>query len=169
MADRHTRIFGSQIKDLTVTSDELAADSVIAGKIADGAVDVAAAIADGIVSEVKLDVNTAAGVGVDGYVLYWNNGVGKLDYKSVTSQDLSTVVLESDVIANEVPTGVINGANTDYTLANTPESGTVVVLLNGIQQQPGSGNDYILSGTTISFATAPETGMDVMANYLKVS
>ncbi len=148
MADRHTRIFGSQIKDLTITTDDIAANAV---------------------TEAKIDINTAAGVGVDGYVLYWNNGAGKLDYKAVVAQDLTSVVLEADVIANEVPTGDINDINVTFILANTPESGTVVVLLNGIQQQPGSGNDYVLSGTSVIFSTAPETGMDIMVNYIKQS
>jgi len=29
------------------------------------------------------------------------------------------------------------------------------VVLNGLQQEPGSGKDYSLSGTTVTFAIAP--------------
>ena len=47
-------VSGVKISDLGVGSGQLAADAVIAGKIADGAVDASSAIADGIVSEPKL-------------------------------------------------------------------------------------------------------------------
>ena len=47
-------VSGVKISDLGVGSGQLAADAVIAGKIADGAVDVSAALVDGIVSEPKL-------------------------------------------------------------------------------------------------------------------
>jgi len=45
---------GVKIADLGVGSGQLAADAVIAGKIADGAVDASSAVADGIISEPKL-------------------------------------------------------------------------------------------------------------------
>ena len=45
---------GLKVSDLGIGSGQLAADAVIAGKIADGAVDVSAALVDGIVSEPKL-------------------------------------------------------------------------------------------------------------------
>lgn len=185
MADRNTKIRGSQVrKGLGLENDasNLLKVKVYAnfGIALDGnglAVDYdnatigiitnKLAVLDGGLPEVKLDVNTAAGVGVDGYVLYWNNGAGKLDYKAVPAS--GDVVLEADVIANEIPSGDINGANTDYTLANTPESNTVQVYLNGLLQEPGSGKDYQLSGTTISFSTAPDSGDIILVNYIKAS
>ena len=74
---------------------------------------------------------------------------------------------KTDLIANEVPTGLINSSNVDYDVANTPATGTLQVFLNGLQQEPGSGNDYTLSGVTITFAVAPETGDILIVNYCK--
>ena len=47
-------VSGVKIADLGVGSGQLDADAVIAGKIADGAVDASSAVADGIISEPKL-------------------------------------------------------------------------------------------------------------------
>ena len=57
------------------------------------------------------------------------------------------------------PTGSINGSNTSFSLSPTPTvSANVNCFLNGIQQQQGSGNDYTISGATITYLTAPPTG-----------
>lgn len=56
------------------------------------------------------------------------------------------------------PTGTINGANTTFTLSPTPATASNVnCFLNGIQQQQGAGNDYTISGATITYLTAPPT------------
>jgi hypothetical protein len=47
-----------------------------------------AKIVDGNVTEAKLDIATASGAGVDGYVLKWDNAAGKMDWVAVaTDQD----------------------------------------------------------------------------------
>ena len=75
--------------------------------------------------------------------------------------------LETDkFVRNEVPSGTINSINTGFTLANTPVAGTVQVFLNGLLQAPGSGLDYIISGTAITFTKAPHTGSDLYAHYI---
>lgn len=57
------------------------------------------------------------------------------------------------------PSGSINGSNTSFTLSPTPAaSANVNCFLNGIQQQQGAGNDYTISGATITYLTAPPTG-----------
>lgn len=57
------------------------------------------------------------------------------------------------------PSGSINGSNTSFTLSPTPAaSANVNCFLNGLQQQQGSGNDYTISGATITYLTAPPTG-----------
>ena len=73
-----------------------------------------------------------------------------------------------DYIANEIPSGLVNSSNTVYTLANTPDAGTVTVHLNGMLQTPGSGNDYLLSGSTITFNKAPRTNSEILVNYIKI-
>lgn len=66
----------------------------------------------------------------------------------------------------EVPTGTINGVNTSFTLAHTPNPvGGESCYLNGTGQQPGAGNDYTISGTTITYLTAPATGAKLWCSY----
>ena len=55
---------------------------------------------------------------------------------------------------NETPTGTIDGANAVFTLANTPATNSLQVFLNGAFQTAG-GEDYTLSGATITFVNAP--------------
>lgn len=64
----------------------------------------------------------------------------------------------------ETPSGTINGSNTVFTLANAPAGNSgVVVILDGIVQY--NGLDYTVSGTTITFASAPATGSSIFAYY----
>ena len=57
------------------------------------------------------------------------------------------------------PSGAINGSNVTFTLSPTPTvSANANCFLNGVQQQQGSGNDYTISGATITYLTAPPTG-----------
>jgi hypothetical protein len=73
----------------------------------------------------------------------------------------------SNFVFHETPSGSVNGSNTAFTLANTPTAGTVQVFLNGILQEPGSGNDYTISGATITYLTAPATGDKIRVHYMK--
>jgi len=77
----------------------------------------------------------------------------------------------SDEVINETPTGSVNGSNTSYTLANTPANGksgtnSVMLYLNGQLLEPGAGNDYTISGTTITTTFAPVTGDKLRAYYM---
>lgn len=65
----------------------------------------------------------------------------------------------------ETPTGSVNGSNTTFTLANTPTAGSEEVYLNGLLQEPGAGNDYTISGATITYLTAPATGDVLRVSY----
>lgn len=65
---------------------------------------------------------------------------------------------------NETPSGTVNGSNTAFTLANTPVTGSLALYRDG-QLMKGGGADYSLSGTTITFTTAPVTGSVLLAYY----
>jgi len=81
---------------------------------------------------------------------------------------LATNVLKAtNYITRETPTGLVNGSNTTFTLANTPVSGSESVFLNGILQEPGAGNDYTITSATISYLAAPSTGDKIRVSYLK--
>lgn len=66
----------------------------------------------------------------------------------------------------EEPTGDIDGVNTTFELSNEPVTGFHMGFLNGIKLTPGAGNDYTLSGTTVTMAAAPESGDRLEFCYL---
>lgn len=76
----------------------------------------------------------------------------------------STATVPGEVILRETPSGNIDGINKTFVLANDPH-GTELLYLNGLLQEPGAGNDYTISGTTITLAVAPKVGGRLKANY----
>lgn len=72
----------------------------------------------------------------------------------------------TDLVAGETPSGTVNSSNVTFTLANTPVA-FIHVYLDGLLQEPGGGNDYTISGTTITFVSAPLTGSKVRVSYVK--
>lgn len=84
------------------------------------------------------------------------------------AQDTSGGLSSANFVDQETPSGSVNGSNTAFTLANTPSpSGSVHLFLNGVLQEAGSGNDYTLSGTSITMLTAPLSGDKLRASYRK--
>ena len=73
----------------------------------------------------------------------------------------------SSQVTRETPSGTVNGSNTAFILSNTPLVGTEQVYLNGLQQEPGAGADYTISGATITYLTAPIVGDKIRVTYLK--
>lgn len=69
-------------------------------------------------------------------------------------------------VCREVPAGAINGTNAVFTLSNTPNPNTEQVFLNGILQNVGPTNDYIISGNTITFAIPPIVTDVILVNYM---
>jgi len=67
------------------------------------------------------------------------------------------------IVVRENPGGTIDGSNTNFTLANTPKSGTEEVYLNGLLQDPT--NDYTISSNTITFLSAPKVGDRIRVSY----
>lgn len=94
---------------------------------------------------------------------------GTINTTAITWQQIPTTpgLLAANFVNREIPTGLINGSNTTYSLANTPTTGTERVYLNGLLQEQGSGKDYTISGATITMTTAPLTGEKLVANYMK--
>ena len=79
----------------------------------------------------------------------------------------STVLKQSSVVTRETPSGAIDDSNQTFTLANTPVAGSESVYLNGLLGEPGAGNDYTISGATITYLDAPESGDKLRVSYLK--
>ena len=64
---------------------------------------------------------------------------------------------------NETPTGAMNGSNLTFTLAYTPETGSLELRLGGAVLEIT--NDYSLSGDTITMVFAPSSGETFLADY----
>ena len=93
---------------------------------------------------------------------------GTLGTTAVTFQQVNASGLtSSNFVDKEAPSGSYNGSNTTYSLANTPVSGSEHVYLNGILQESGSGNDYTISGATITMLTAPVASDKIRVSYRK--
>lgn len=71
----------------------------------------------------------------------------------------------ASMIFNEIPTGLINGSNTTYTLANVPKSGSVAVYLTGVRQRPTT--DFTISGRTLTMIPAPGVNDNLYVDYAK--
>ena len=66
----------------------------------------------------------------------------------------------------EVPSGTVNGSNVTFTLAFAPlENDAVTVHLNGLMLKPTT--HYSISGSTITFVSAPAVGQDVVVYYIR--
>ena len=64
--------------------------------------------------------------------------------------------------------GVGNGTTTPITLVNSVSSAqSIIVTLNGIAQVPGT--DFTVSGTTLTFTTAPSAAMAILVYYVALS
>lgn len=92
-----------------------------------------------------------------------NSNVGSFTSANITVNGKGLITAASNgtppLLSQAAPTGTINGSNTTFTLSPTPTaSSNVDCFLNGIQQQQGAGNDYTISGATITYLTAPPTG-----------
>lgn len=131
-----------------IDTTQLAADAVDGTKIAD----------DSIGAE-----HINAGAESAGYVLT-TDAVGGLSWTSKTS--VSEDYIQEAEILFEDESANCNGVTTDFTLDSSPVSNSVQVFLNGLLQQEGSGKDYTLSGTTVSFAVAPASGDILLIHYI---
>lgn len=81
---------------------------------------------------------------------------------SVTTLSNGTIT-SANFVFNEPVGGTANGTNTVFTLATTPLTGQVSLTVNGSVQSPST---YTLSGSTITFGTAPPSGAVLLATYL---
>jgi hypothetical protein len=70
-----------------------------------------------------------------------------------------------NLATHEIPSGTINGVTTSFTLLHTPVVGSQECFLNGNAQDPGSGNDYTISGAAITYLIPPATGAKLWCDY----
>ncbi len=88
--------------------------------------------------------------------------------KTFTLPSATTTLIGASNFVQEVPSGTVNGSNTSFTLANTPgAAASVLCHLDGLVLTQGGGNDYTISGATITMATAPATSQTLWCYYVK--
>lgn len=144
------------------------------------------------VDNVNINGNTISSTDANGNIILDPNGTGSISLNSstitgsgvldeddfasdsdtqlATQQSIKAYVDSagmSNYVVNETPSGSVDGANTTFTLANTPDAGTVQVFLNGLLQLEGAGNDYTISGDTITYLSAPLSGDVLRITYVK--
>ncbi len=76
----------------------------------------------------------------------------------------------TNFVTRETPAGTQNGVNLVFTLAFAPVAGTETVMFNGQVLDPGAGNDYTISGQTITLLAgwAPNGTTDKLrVSYIK--
>lgn len=75
----------------------------------------------------------------------------------------------SNNVAGEVPTGVIDGTNADFTLSFIPAAGSLKVYRNGLKMREGGANDYTLAANVVTFTpdALPEVGSVVEVDYTR--
>ena len=98
------------------------------------------------------------------------HGERQIKDATITEAKLAfSVVQSSDYVANETPSGMVDGINSAFTLAFTPVVGSVTVFLNGLAEVPGVNGAYTISGSTITFNAGciPISGDVIKASYLK--
>lgn len=83
--------------------------------------------------------------------------------------DPITHALLTEEVGGSVPNFAIgevpSGSGTSFTLAHTPLTGTVALYRGGSRQQGGMGNDYTISGSSITFAVTVSAGEILLADY----
>jgi hypothetical protein len=81
-------------------------------------------------------------------------------------KDAGITYAKTRLVTREVPSGLVNGSNTAFDTANNFTSGSEHVYLNGILQNVGAGNDYVVTdANTITFNTAPQTNDVILISY----
>jgi hypothetical protein len=129
-------------------------------------------------SDSSIKIHTAVGSGLtlmSGTNLFaetsgtQNIGTPALPFSGVYALSVNDkVVIVSKV--NEVPTGNISsGTNSTFTLTQSPYGTSLSLFKNGLLTTP-SGlyagvSDYVLSGSTITFGSAPISGSILLATY----
>lgn len=75
----------------------------------------------------------------------------------------------SNFVSKVSLSGVKNGINATFTIPDVPIAGTEHIFVNGWLQISGSGNDYTISGSTITFepSNIPESLDTLIASYFK--
>ena len=143
-----------QLADDGVNNDKLdsttGAEAVNTNVIRDNAI-TSAKIADDQVTEPKLATTSAGTTGL----FLQKTGATTMDWAAVPAPSISNA-------------STFTGDNTtvDFTIVTGHTVHSILVVLNGLVLRPTT--DYTVSGTTLTFTTAPGTGDEIDVRYLPI-
>jgi hypothetical protein len=83
-----------------------------------------------------------------------------------TGAKIDITSFQNGVAIYTTRTYTADGTTTNYTVSNGTNQNNVLVTENGLLQTPGT--DYTISGTTLTFATAPVSGVKIQIRELCV-
>ncbi len=180
----------------TITATNLTASkalvSDVSGKVAVSAVtSTELGYVSGVTSAIQTQINskqatitggatTIVSANLTANVALISDASGKVAVSTVTATELSyvsgvtssiqtqinTKLTITRLIVRETPGGLMNGSNTAFTLANAPVAGKEMIFLNGVLQNAGAGNDYTITGATVTMLTAPLADDLLLATYV---
>ena len=81
----------------------------------------------------------------------------------VVSKDIVQTAIEKNIPAHvygEVPSGVLDGLNSVFSIENIPIDNSLRVTINGIRD-----NNFIISGKNINFLTSPDSSDTILVDY----
>ena len=79
--------------------------------------------------------------------------------------DWEELTLKINHIDREIPSGIVDGVNKLFILTQTPEIQSEHLFLNGLLQDSGETEDYVISGNTITFIDAPFEVSKIRCSY----
>ena len=136
--------------DNTILDSTTGAEAVNTNVIRDDAI-TAAKIADDQVTEPKLATTSAGSTGL----FLQKTGATTMDWAAVPAPSISNAT-----------TATGDNSTTDFTIVTGHTVHSILVVLNGLVLRPTT--DYTVSGTTLTFTTAPGTGDEIDVRYLPI-
>ena len=157
-----TRLRGTQIKSQDIASDRIKQQTILEEDLANFCV-TEDKLAEGIVVSSKIANNSVTAIKLN------DNVAGDGLSRNPITHKLDVIGGISGFADLETPGGAIGGGNAVFTLEYMPITGSVHLWLNGILMAPGAGNDFTISGQTITMEAGmiPSSGSRLLASYRK--
>lgn len=115
-------------------------------------------IADHTYTDGQLIIGNSSTSGVSFATLTQGSGV------TITNGHGSITISATGITPTFVANEIVLGSGTAWTLANSPTLGTQQIYSEGQRLTPGAGNDYTISGSSITTVNSFSSG-SILADY----